>query len=82
MFIMPRPICNYVLLRIVLQFYVCFYAFIPHVVSYLFPYLTYSSSCVILSHAGLLEVSTTYLGSLGYFLAWGLVLLMAAPQKA
>jgi hypothetical protein len=52
------------------------------VVSYLFPYLTYSSSCVILSQAGLLEVSMTYLGSLGYFLAWGLVLLMAAPQKA
>jgi hypothetical protein len=82
MFIMPHPICNYVLLKIVLQFYVCFYTFIPHVVSYLFPYLTYSSSCVILSQAGLLEVSMTYLGSLGYFLAWGLVLLMAAPQKA
>jgi hypothetical protein len=33
-----------------------------------------TSSCAILSHAGLLEVPTTNLGSLGYFLAQGPVL--------
>jgi hypothetical protein len=31
-------------------------------------------SCAILSQAGLLKVLATYLGSLGYFLARGLVL--------
>jgi hypothetical protein len=36
---------------------------------------TSSSSCVILSQVGLLEVLATNLGSLGYFLAWGPVLL-------
>jgi hypothetical protein len=35
-FIMPRPIYIYVH-KIVLQFYVCFCAFISHVVGYLFP---------------------------------------------
>jgi hypothetical protein len=43
-----------------LQFYVCFYAFIPHVVSYLFSCLAFSSSCAILSQAGLLEVPVAY----------------------
>jgi hypothetical protein len=32
-------------------------------------------SCAILSQAGLLEVPATYLGSLGYFLAQGSMLL-------
>jgi hypothetical protein len=34
-----------------------------------FLYLASSSSCAILSQAGLLEVHVTYLGSLGYYLA-------------
>jgi hypothetical protein len=35
-FIMPHPVCNYVY-RIVLQFYVCFFAYLnPHVVNYFF----------------------------------------------
>jgi hypothetical protein len=34
--IMPRPVCNYVH-RIVLQFYIAFYVFIPHMTSYFFP---------------------------------------------
>jgi hypothetical protein len=33
-----------------------------------------SLSCAILSQVGLFEVPATNLGSLGYFLAWGLVL--------
>jgi hypothetical protein len=35
-FIIPRPLCNYVH-RIVLQFYVCFYILTSHVVRYFFP---------------------------------------------
>jgi hypothetical protein len=73
-FIMPHPICIYVHI-IVLQFYVYFCAFIPHVVSYLFPCLAFSSSCAILSQASLLEVHVAYQRSLGYFLAWSLLLL-------
>jgi hypothetical protein len=46
----------------------------PHVVSCFFC-LAYSSSFAILSQVGLLEVPTTYLESLDYFLARGLVLL-------
>jgi hypothetical protein len=34
--ILPRPICNYVH-RIILQFYISFCIFIPHVVSYFLP---------------------------------------------
>jgi hypothetical protein len=65
-FIMPYPVCIYVH-KIVLQFYVCFCSFTPHVVSYLFFCLAFSSSCAILSQVGLLEVPTAYRGSLGYF---------------
>jgi hypothetical protein len=72
-FIMPHLVCIYVH-KIVLQFYVYFCAFIPHVVNYLFPCLTNSLSCPILSHAGLLEVHPAYRGSLGYFLAQSLLL--------
>jgi hypothetical protein len=43
----------------------------PSCCQLLFHYLTSELSCVILSHAGLLEVPMTYLGSLGYFLAPG-----------
>jgi hypothetical protein len=67
MSIVPHPVCNYVH-RIVLQFYVCFCAFISHVVSYLFPCLTFGLSCAILSQAGLLEVPTAYMGPLIIFL--------------
>jgi hypothetical protein len=41
----------------------------------LFPCLTSSLSCAILSQAGLLEVHATYLGSFDYFLAQGPMLL-------
>jgi hypothetical protein len=74
MFIVPCPVCNYVH-RIVFQFYVCFCTFILHAVSYPFSYLAFSSSCAILSLAGLLEVPAPYLGCVGYFLARGLLLL-------
>jgi hypothetical protein len=74
MFIMSRPVRNYVH-RIVLQFYVYFYVFLPSCGQLLSLCSTSSLSCVILSQTGLLEVSVTYLGSLGYFLARGPVLL-------
>jgi hypothetical protein len=73
-FIMPHPIRNYVH-RIVLQFHVYFYVFIPHVIRYLFPRLAFSSSCVILSQVGQLEVPPAYRGSLDYFLSQSLLLL-------
>jgi hypothetical protein len=47
----------------------------------LFPCLASSLSCAILSQVGLLEVPTTYLGSLGYFLARGLVLLNGCSSE-
>jgi hypothetical protein len=72
--IMPYPVCIYVR-KIALQFYVCFCTFIPHLVSYLFPCLAFSSSCAILSQTGLLEVPTGYRGSLDYFIAHSLLLL-------
>jgi hypothetical protein len=74
MFIMSRPVRNYVH-RIVLQFYVYFCVFLPSCGQFLSLCSTSSLSCVILSQAGPLEVSVTYLGSLGYFLARGPVLL-------
>jgi hypothetical protein len=67
---MSHPVCNYVHM-IVLQFYVCFLHIYPSCGQLLFPCLATSSSYVILSQAGLLEVPATYLGSLGYFLARG-----------
>jgi hypothetical protein len=51
------------------------------VVSYIFPYLAFSSSCAILSQAGLLEVHAAYWGSLGYFLAQSLLLLNGCSSK-
>jgi hypothetical protein len=80
-FIMPRPVCIYVY-KSVLQFYVCFCAFIPHVVSYLFPCLIFSLSCAILSQTGLLEVPAAYRGPLGYFLARSLLLLNGCSSNA
>jgi hypothetical protein len=76
---MPHPLCNYVY-RIVLQFYVSF-AYLSIMWSVLFPCLASSLSCAILSQAGLLEIPTTYLGSLGYFLARGLVLLNGCSSE-
>jgi hypothetical protein len=77
---MPRPVCIYVH-KIVLQFYVCFYVFIPYVVIYLFSCLAFSLSCAILSQTGLLEVPTAYRGSLGYFLTWSLLFLNGYSLK-
>jgi hypothetical protein len=51
-----------------------FYIFLPSCGPLLSLYPASSSSCVILSQAGLVEVPATYLGSLGYFFAWGPVL--------
>jgi hypothetical protein len=79
-FIMPRLVCIYAH-KIVLQFYVCFCEFIPHMVNYLFSCLTFSSSCAILSLAGLLEVPAAYRGSLGYFLAQSLLLLNGCSSE-
>jgi hypothetical protein len=70
---LPRHVCNYVH-RIVLQFYVYFLHVYPSCGQLLFPCLATSSTCAILSQAGLLEVPTTYMVSLGYFLARGPVL--------
>jgi hypothetical protein len=81
MFIMSRPVRNYVH-RIVLQFYVYFFCvFLPSCGQFLSLCSTSSLSCVILSQAGLLEVSVTYLGSLGYFLARGPVLLNGCSSE-
>jgi hypothetical protein len=47
---------------------------VPHVhyaLPFIFPYLTSSMSCPILSQAGLLEVPLTYVGSLVYLLTRG-----------
>jgi hypothetical protein len=51
-----------------------FYVFLPSCGQSLSICLASSSSFAILSQAGLLEIPTTNLGSLGYFLAWGPVL--------
>jgi hypothetical protein len=64
-----------------LQFYVCFCAFIPHVVNYLFPCHAFSSSCAILSQVGLFEVHVAYRGSLSYFLAQSLLLLNGCSSE-
>jgi hypothetical protein len=64
-----------------LQFYICFYAFIPHVVSYLFSCLVFSSGCAILSQMDLLEVPAAYRGSLGYFLSQSLLLLNGCSSE-
>jgi hypothetical protein len=45
------------------------------------PCLTSGSSCAILSQTGLLEVPVTYLGSFGYYLARGLVLLNGCSSE-
>jgi hypothetical protein len=71
---LSHPVCNYVH-RIVLQCYIYILHVYPLCGQLLFPCLASSSSCAILSQAGLLEVPATYLGSLGYFLARGPVLL-------
>jgi hypothetical protein len=51
-----------------------FYIFLPSCGQSLSLCHASSSSCAILSHAGLLRVPATNLGSLDYFLAWGPVL--------
>ena len=80
MFIMPRPVCNYVH-RIVLQFYVYFCVFLPSCGQSLSLCPASSLSCAILSQAGLLKVPVTNLGSLGYFLAWGPMLLNGCSSE-
>jgi hypothetical protein len=70
---LPHPICNYVH-RIVLQFYIYFLHVYSSCGQFLFPFLASSSSYAILSQASLLEVPSTYLESLGYFLARDTVL--------
>jgi hypothetical protein len=57
-----------------LQFYVSF-TYLSLMSSVTFPCLSSSLSCAILSQADLLEIPATYLGSIGYFLARGPVLL-------
>jgi hypothetical protein len=46
-----------------------------------FLYFASCPSYATLSHAGLFEVPVTYLGSLGYFSAWGPVLPYDCPLK-
>jgi phosphate starvation-inducible membrane PsiE len=76
---MSRPVYNYVH-RIMHQFYVSFFIFIPHVVSYFFC-LASSSSCAIQSYTDLHEVLAIYLGSLGYFLAQDPMLLNGCSSE-
>jgi hypothetical protein len=72
-FVMPRPICNYIYI-IVLQFYVCFaYLSLMWQVTFSLSHLWFELCNPIVG--GQLEVPVTYLGSLGYFLAQGLMLL-------
>jgi hypothetical protein len=80
MFLMPHLVRNYAN-RIVLQFYVYFYVFLPSCGQSLSLCPASSSSCVILSHVGLLEVPATNLGSLIYFLAWGPMLLNGCSSE-
>jgi hypothetical protein len=79
-FIMPRHVRNYVH-RIVLQFYVYFCVVLPSCGQSLSLCPASSSSCAILSQAGLLDVLATNLGSLDYFLAWGPVLLNGCSME-
>jgi hypothetical protein len=79
-FIIPCLVCIYIH-KIVLQFYVCFYTFIPHVLNYLFSCLIFSLSYAILSPVGLLEVPAAYQGSLAYFLAQSLLLLNGCSSE-
>jgi hypothetical protein len=72
-FIMPHSVCIY-LHKIVLQFCL-FLRIYPSCGKLPFSCLAFSSSCAILSQAGLLEVPAAYRGSLGYFLARSLLLL-------
>jgi hypothetical protein len=72
-------VCN-IIHKIVLQFYVFLCLFTPHVVGSIFPYPVLGTCCAIQLQVGLLEVPTTYLGSLGYFLARGLLLLNGYPS--
>jgi hypothetical protein len=79
-FLMPHPIRNYVH-RIVLLFYVYFNVFLLSCGQSLSLCPASSSSCSIMSQAGLLEVPTTNLGSFGYFVTWGPVLLNSCYSK-
>jgi hypothetical protein len=69
------------IIELCFNFMSTFYAFTPHVVSYLFSYLAFSSSCAIPSQAGLLEVPAAYRGSLTYFLARSLLLLNGCSSR-
>jgi hypothetical protein len=62
------------LIELCFNFMSIFCVFLPSCGQLLFLCPASSSSCAILSQAGLLEVPATNLGSLGYFLARGQVL--------
>jgi hypothetical protein len=64
-----------------LQFYVCFCIFLTLMWYVAFLCLTPCPSYTTLSHAGLLEVHVPYLGSIGYFPAWGPVLPDDRPSE-
>jgi hypothetical protein len=72
-FIMSHHVGNYIH-RIVFQFYVYLCVFLSSCGQSLSLCPTSSSSCAILSQAGMLKVPVTNLRSLGYFLAWDPVL--------
>jgi hypothetical protein len=64
-----------------LQFYVCFCIFLTLMWYVAFLCLTSCPSYATLSQVSLLEVLVTYLGSLGYFPAWGPVLPDGHPSE-
>jgi hypothetical protein len=77
---MPHLVCNYVH-KIMLHFYVYFLHFLTIMWLIAFLCLASSSSYALLSQTSLLEVPMTYLGSLGYYLARGLMLLNDYSSK-
>jgi hypothetical protein len=79
-FIIPHPVRNYVH-RIVLPFYIYFCIFLPSRGQLLSLCPASSLSCAILLQVGLVKVPVTYLVSLDYFLARGLVLLNGCSSE-
>jgi hypothetical protein len=72
----------YVIMFIELCFnFMSFLCIYPSCGQLLFPCLASSLSCTILSQVGLLKIPVTYLGSLGFFLARGPVLLNGCFSK-
>jgi hypothetical protein len=77
----PRPVFAIMFIKLCFQFYVCLCIPLTLMWSVVFLCLTSCLNYAILLHADLLEVPVTYLGSFGYFPAWGPVLPDGRPGR-